>query len=89
MLQDVLDTTPAHSAMSLRLALLSGDWIPLDLPDRARAHHADLTVVSLGGATEAAIWSIHYPIGHVDPRWHSIPYGMPLSNQTVHVLNDA
>ncbi|NNH68382.1 non-ribosomal peptide synthetase [Nocardia uniformis] len=89
MLQDFLDTTPARTADSLRLALLSGDWIPLDLPDRVRANHPNLDVIGLGGATEAAIWSIHHPVRQVDPAWRSIPYGTPLHNQTVHVLDSA
>ncbi|RJO70063.1 amino acid adenylation domain-containing protein [Nocardia panacis] len=74
--------------LPLRLALLSGDWIPVRLPDRARALAEDLAVISLGGATEAAIWSIHYPIGEVPADWTSIPYGRPLRNQSFHVLND-
>ncbi|GAA1464315.1 amino acid adenylation domain-containing protein [Nocardiopsis exhalans] len=88
MLQDYLDTAPDADASSLRLALLSGDWIPVDLPDRVRAHLPGLRIVSLGGATEAAIWSIWHPIGQVDPAWRSIPYGTPLENQTFHVLDD-
>jgi amino acid adenylation domain-containing protein len=73
---------------SVRLALLSGDWIPVGLPDRARAVLPGLQVVSLGGATEASIWSIIYPIGTVSEEWSSIPYGRPLRNQQMHVLND-
>jgi len=73
---------------SLRLALLSGDWIPVTLPDRVRARAPGCRVVSLGGATEASIWSIWYPIDHVDPRWTSIPYGRPMRNQTFHVLDE-
>jgi amino acid adenylation domain-containing protein/non-ribosomal peptide synthase protein (TIGR01720 family) len=73
--------------LPLRLALLSGDWIPLTLPDRARARAAGLKVVSLGGATEASIWSIAFPIGDVDPQWRSIPYGWPLTNQRFRVLD--
>ncbi|WP_280363326.1 non-ribosomal peptide synthetase [Nocardia wallacei] len=87
MLLDVLGAT--SGADSLRLVLLSGDWIPLDLPDRMRANHPDLQVVGLGGATEAAIWSIHHPVGKIDPQWRSVPYGIPLRNQTMHVLDDA
>ena len=64
---------------TLRLVLLSGDWLPLDLPDQIRGHY-DAEVVSLGGATEASIWSILYPIGRVDPKWESIPYGYPMLN---------
>jgi amino acid adenylation domain-containing protein len=73
---------------SLRLAMLSGDWIPLDLPPRARSLVGNLEVVSLGGATEASIWSIIYPIGEIDPTWRSIPYGRPMVNQRFYVLND-
>lgn len=71
----------------LRLVLLSGDWIPVSLPDRIRKEYEDAKVVSLGGATEASIWSIYYPVEEVNPKWKSIPYGTPLSNQTYYVLN--
>ena len=73
---------------SLRLVAMSGDWIPLTLPDRIRqlAQH-EPEIVSLGGATEASIWSILYPVGEVDPAWKSIPYGKPMVNQTFHVLS--
>ncbi|MEV3963358.1 amino acid adenylation domain-containing protein [Nocardia sp. NPDC050193] len=89
MLLDVLESTPDARAESLRLVLLSGDWIPLGLPDRLRSTHPGTQVIGLGGATEAAIWSIHHPIGDIDPRWRSIPYGTPLRNQTMHVLDSA
>ncbi|KST63435.1 hypothetical protein BC008_13310 [Mastigocoleus testarum BC008] len=46
------------------------------------------SAVSLGGATEASIWSIYYPIDKVNPNWKSIPYGKPLSNQQFYVLNE-
>ena len=71
----------------LRLVLLSGDWIPVTLPARIKDCFEDITVVSLGGATDASIWSISYPIEHVAPEWKSIPYGMPLKNQKIFVLN--
>ena len=70
----------------LRLVLLSGDWIPIGLPDRLRAVWPTAQVISLGGATEASIWSIFHPIDRVDPGWTSIPYGKPLANQRLHVL---
>jgi pyochelin synthetase len=94
MLHDYLSTAlPATNApvepLALRLAMLSGDWIPVALPDQIRTRIPGLRVVSLGGATEAAIWSIAYPIERVDPAWSSIPYGRPLTNQTFHVLDSA
>ena len=71
---------------SLRLVLLSGDWLPLSLPDQIRDHFP-ANVISLGGATEASIWSIFHPVEQVDAAWKSIPYGTPLPNQRFHVLN--
>ncbi|MET7671358.1 amino acid adenylation domain-containing protein [Micromonospora luteifusca] len=73
---------------TLRLALLSGDWIPVSMPDAIRALHPQAQVISLGGATEASIWSVCHPIGAVPPEWSSIPYGKPLANQTLHVYDE-
>ena len=78
----------ARLPASLRLVLLSGDWLPVALPDRIRALAAGpVEIVSLGGATEASIWSILYPVGEVDPAWRSIPYGRAMRNQGFHVLD--
>ncbi|MFE5633887.1 amino acid adenylation domain-containing protein [Streptomyces sp. NPDC056543] len=88
MLMHYLDVEPTGLG-SLRLALLSGDWIPLSLPGHAGRHLPGTELVSLGGATEAAIWSIHHRITTVAPHWRSIPYGTPLANQRFHVLDAA
>ncbi|HYH99081.1 non-ribosomal peptide synthetase, partial [Hyalangium sp.] len=74
--------------LSLRTVMLSGDWIPVALPDRIRALRPSIQVMSLGGATEASIWSILHPIDRVEPGWQSIPYGKPLKNQRFHVLDE-
>lgn len=79
----------AAEPAGLRIAMLSGDWIPVSLPDAVRALEPDLRVFSLGGATEASIWSVCYPIGEVPPEWVRIPYGKPLSGQTLHVYDEA
>ncbi|PFJ13185.1 AMP-binding protein, partial [Bacillus cereus] len=42
---------------SLRLVLLSGDWIPLELPQKIKKTFKNAEVISLGGATEGSIWS--------------------------------
>ncbi len=72
----------------LRLVLLSGDWIPVSLPDRLRKLIPEVDIVSLGGATEASIWSILYPITTIEPSWKSIPYGRPMLNQRFSVLSE-
>lgn len=74
---------------SLRAFLLSGDWVPIGLPERLRDLAPTSEVMSLGGATEGSIWSIWYRIGEVDPNWRSIPYGVAMPNQRMYVLDTA
>jgi amino acid adenylation domain-containing protein len=88
MLTERVAATRQNFGPGLRLVMMSGDWIPVTLPDAIRALCPDIAIVSLGGATEASIWSIYYPVGEVDPAWSSIPYGRPLSNQCCLVLDD-
>ncbi|MDY0163516.1 non-ribosomal peptide synthetase/type I polyketide synthase [Desulfobotulus sp.] len=73
--------------LPLRYVLLSGDRILPGLPDKIRSMAPEAHILALGGATEAAIWSIYYPVETVDPTWKTIPYGRPLSNQRFHVLD--
>jgi pyochelin synthetase len=87
MLCDWLRSEPPTHDASLRLALISGDWIPVALPDQARELLPGLEIISLGGATEGSIWSVAHPIGAVDTARPSIPYGKPLTNQTFAVLD--
>lgn len=90
LMQMMVDYAAENSQVlaNLRLVLLSGDWLPLTLPAQIQALAKDVRVISLGGATEASIWSILYPIETVDPAWKSIPYGRPMVNQRFYVLNE-
>ena len=75
-------------SQTLRLILMSGDWIPVSLPDRIRHLFSEAKIVALGGATEASIWSNSFEIPDVIPQnWKSIPYGKPLANQRYYVLD--
>jgi amino acid adenylation domain-containing protein len=74
---------------TLRVVMMSGDWIPINLPGQIRKLLPQAKIISLGGATEASIWSILYPIEQIDPNWKSVPYGKPMLNQTFHVLSAA
>jgi amino acid adenylation domain-containing protein len=87
LLADCAGANASEQLDSLRLVLLSGDRIPLGLVPRARAMCPRALLVSLGGATEASIWSIFHEIESIDPHWESIPYGKPLANQTFHILD--
>ncbi|MDM8557743.1 amino acid adenylation domain-containing protein [Candidatus Parabeggiatoa sp. HSG14] len=89
MLVDYISEQPQITPKLFHLVLMSGDWIPLNLPKQIKTLWSQIKVISLGGATEASIWSIHYPIEITDPTWKSIPYGKPLANQTFHILNES
>ena len=76
-----------NNELHVRVAMLSGDWIPINLPERIKNKFDNCDVISLGGATEASIWSIYYPIKEIKENWTSIPYGYPLRNQKYYVLS--
>jgi yersiniabactin nonribosomal peptide synthetase len=78
---------PELVSAGLRLALVSGDWVGLDLPARMREQLPGARLIALGGATEASIWSNAFEVGELEPQWRSIPYGYPLRNQRFRVVD--
>ncbi len=88
LLVEYLEESPRSDVTTLRTVLMSGDWIPVSLPARIQALWPAARQVSMGGATEASIWSILHlidPASAADQP--SIPYGRPMRNQTFHVLD--
>ncbi|PYG89174.1 pyochelin synthetase [Ruminiclostridium sufflavum DSM 19573] len=89
MLVTCYSSDTAEAKLSLRLVLLSGDWIPVNLPEKVREMCTEAEVISLGGATEASIWSIYYPTRLITDEDKSVPYGFPLKNQQFYVFDDS
>ena len=92
LMQMLIETLSVDSSISLedqlRLVMLSGDWIPVDLPEKIWECFQNARIISLGGATEVSIWSILHPIEKtVELGAKSIPYGKPMDNQQLYVLN--
>ena len=73
---------------TLKVVFMSGDWIPVNLPDRIKKYFPNTRVISLGGATEGTVWSNFYPIKKMDSKWNSIPYGRPMNNNFFYILNE-
>ena len=88
MLLDFIKDKRLSKIASLKCIMLSGDFISREIPRRTKNAVENAKVYSLGGATEAAIWSIYYPITDYEEN-RNIPYGYPLSNQQFYVLNEA
>ncbi len=77
----------SHQALKqVCLYMLSGDRIPISLVERITTA-TDSKIMSLGGATEASIWSVYYPIKTLNHNWRNIPYGYPLANQQLYILD--
>ena len=80
---------------SLRSVIVSGDRVPLNLDQRLRDAAPRATLVAMGGATEAAIWSNWFEPASASewrdqvPGWAGVPYGYPLAGQAFDVLTPA
>lgn len=71
---------------SLRLVLLSGDWVATHLP--VRISGSGVRLIAMGGATEAGIWSNFFDTTDAQlDGWLSAPYGYPLTNQAYRVID--
>lgn len=81
-------TNKDYRQLSLRVCFLSGDWIPLSLPDRIKHFFPKANIISLGGATEATVWSNYFVVEKTEPGWRSIPYGKPINNNFFYILDD-
>ncbi|GAB2890585.1 hypothetical protein GCM10027093_27050 [Paraburkholderia jirisanensis] len=84
---DDLPQGPARE--HLRLVFLSGDYTPLSLPPVLFGAFPRARLVSLGGATEAAVWSNFHEVRSIEPHWRSIPYGRPIDNARYYILDEA
>ncbi len=82
------DINASADKNNLRLVFMSGDWVPLNLPPVLKKTFPNASVVALGGATEATIWSNFFVIDKIDSSWKSIPYGKPISNARYYILDN-
>ncbi|EIV91084.1 amino acid adenylation enzyme/thioester reductase family protein [Frankia sp. QA3] len=81
---------PPELGDSLRAVLLGGDRVGVDLPARLAAAVPGCRFLGLGGTTETAIHSTVCEVvggGPVPPQWRSVPYGTPLRNVRLRVVD--
>ncbi|HCT80060.1 MAG TPA: non-ribosomal peptide synthetase [Micromonosporaceae bacterium] len=81
---DLVLTEAGSRKLPLRLALLGGDWVGLNLAPQFPGQ-----LVALGGTTETAIHSTVQLVPVPLPEhWRSVPYGVPLQNQLMRVVDE-
>lgn len=73
---------------TLKTILLSGDWVPPKMVKHCFAVFPESSIIALGGATEAGIWSNYHLCCEEDFEREIIPYGYPLSNQRYYILDE-
>lgn len=86
LLEMLLMLSQPEDLKSLRLLLISGDRILRSLWERAAKLCPAARFVSLGGATEASIWSNVFECESWKEEWPLMPYGSALSNQSLTVV---
>ncbi len=74
---------------SLKTIMLSGDWVKKDLVDTIHSRLPEVNIVAMGGATEASIWSNYFLATQTAYNSVYVPYGYPLANQYLCILDEA
>lgn len=70
----------------LRGILISGDFVPKKMVEELFSKYDRIKLFALGGATEASIWSNYYDCSSYE-NVSAIPYGIPLANQRLYVID--
>lgn len=88
LVRHLAECIPDFAQLELRHIFLSGDWVPLELARNYSRYFPRAKLTALGGATEAAVWSIYYPVTEVREDWTSIPYGLPVEQNYWYILDE-
>lgn len=81
--------TRASCLQNLRIVMLSGDRISPRLVHRLVQLQPRVRILAMGGATEAAIWSVHNWVEELSRHCSVVPYGKALRKQRIHVLDSS
>lgn len=72
---------------TMRYFFIGGDWVPTKMPEETRELFPRSTFVSIGGNTEAAIYSTVFPVLPRTELDATIPYGKPIQNARCYILD--
>lgn len=79
---------PNEKIPSMKNIFLSGDKTYVKLAKKMNQVFPNSEVVSMGGATECAVWSNYYKFSELETEEEIIPYGYALDEQTLMVLDE-
>jgi amino acid adenylation domain-containing protein len=72
----------------LKNVFLSGDKTSVNLANEITKFFPNADIISMGGATECAIWSNYFNFKELETEEKIIPYGYALDNQQMMILDD-
>ncbi|MET8419236.1 non-ribosomal peptide synthetase [Streptomyces sp. NPDC005134] len=78
---------PGLDGAALRMAVLGGDRLPPGLAERLGEMLPDLRLYNLAGMTEVSYCSTYHLVRRPEPVPGIIPWGRPLPNQRLYVLD--
>lgn len=78
---------PGLDGAALRMAVLGGDRLPPELAERLGELLPDLRLYNLAGMTEVSYCSTYHLVRRPEPVPGVIPWGRPLPNQRLYVLD--
>lgn len=79
---------PEDEISNMKNIFLSGDKTYVKLAHKMNKVFPNSEIVSMGGATECAIWSNYFKFSELMTEEEIIPYGYALDNQTLMVLDE-
>lgn len=87
LMQMYMNIRTEQQGQTLRHVLLGGDFIPKQLARDILEYLPNASFMSVGGPTETSIFDIYYPVSEVRDEWNSIPYGYPIRNQQIYIMD--
>ncbi len=88
MFVEFLEGCGSAPRFSIRMFLIAGDWIPVELPDRIRRLWPEAQFIGMGGPTETTVWDICHPVEKSYKGCPSIPYGTPMRGSRYYAMDD-
>ncbi len=87
LMQMYMSIRKAGQGSSIRHVMLGGDFIPKQLAKDILEKLPNARFMSIGGPTETAIMDIYYEVKEVKDEWKSIPYGYPIRNSQIYIMD--
>ncbi|MCU9806792.1 amino acid adenylation domain-containing protein [Paraclostridium sp. AKS46] len=74
---------------NVRHVLVGGERVSLPHMNKALAFLGENRIIHVYGPTETTVFATYYPVSEIKENDNTVPIGLPLTNTTLHVLNES